>query len=135
MLRKGTTFKDIANARLVFEKFLTKELPFPIARKIQLFMDESKPFMDLFKKTEKELIDEYAEKDDAGEVKIYTENNDASVHIDPKKLDEFNEKFNGLLNDTIEYNLDEDIYFRDEELMSLNCTPEEIHYINWIIIA
>lgn len=133
---KNITIKNVIEARNVLDKWLNKELPFTVSRKIQLFFKDSDMIARKYKECEYDLLKQYAELDDDGNIKQYTDQSGTAIifKIPDENQGPMNEQLSALLNADIRYNLDEDIYFEEEDLKELQCSPKELECIDWMVI-
>jgi hypothetical protein len=126
---------DLYNAYEIFFNFTRDDkikLPFPVAFKINTFLDNVQPYVQPIIAERNALIDEYAKFDmTTGKVQMDSATN--MPFILPEYREEFNERMNELFNRKCNYSLDPDLYFTKDELKDTIISIPELEVILWMI--
>ena len=117
---------DLLKSSPILQKIGRQELIGVQAYKIAKVLNIINSELELYDKSRQQLIKEYGQKDQNGQIKII--NN--QVKIENSKINEFNKKMQDLNHLEIELNIS---LLNINDLAEIKLTPEQIAQILWLI--
>lgn len=112
--------KDIVNSTEIFSMLSQKKLNMRMAYQLAKIIKEVQKEFELFQETRMKLINEYAERDENGQLKVDENNN---FTIPKEKIQDFQKELNDLLEMQVELPINE---INLEELKNIEFTPMEL---------
>lgn len=112
--------KDIVNSVEIFSALSQKKLNMRMAYQLAKIIKEVQKEFELFQETRMKLINEYAERDEDGRLKIDENNN---FTIPREKIQDFQKELNELLETQVELQINK---INLDELEDVEFTPMEL---------
>lgn len=112
--------KDIVNSAEIFSTLSQKKLNMRMAYQLAKIIKEVQKEFELFQETRMKLINEYAERDEDGQLKVDENNN---FTIPKEKIQDFQKELNELLETQVELQINK---INLDELENVEFTPMEL---------
>lgn len=112
--------KDIVNSTEIFSALSQKKLNMRMAYQLAKIIKEVQKEFELFQETRMKLINEYAERDEGGQLKVDENNN---FTIPKEKIQDFQKELNELLETQVELQINK---INLDELEDVKFTPMEL---------
>lgn len=112
--------KDIVNSAEIFSALSQKKLNMRMAYQLAKIIKEVQKEFELFQETRMKLINEYAERDEDGQLRVDENNN---FTIPKEKIQDFQKELNELLEMQVELQINK---INLDELEDVEFTPMEL---------